>query len=144
MARNFRRQRSAHPIAELNITNLVDLGFILLVIFMIATPLIQNEQTLPMNLPKVGAVPQPPVDSKEKFAIVGVDASGRFIAGEKSEQVTLSELQNRLRAYAKEEKPPVMRIRGDKTVQYDKVMQVMAEVMKAGLTRVTFDGLKED
>ena len=42
MARTFRRQRQLNPVAELNITNLVDLGFTLLIIFMIATPLIQS------------------------------------------------------------------------------------------------------
>ena len=35
MARNFRRHRVSHPIADLNVTNLIDLGFMLLIIFMI-------------------------------------------------------------------------------------------------------------
>ena len=51
MARTFRRQRTASPIADLNLTNLIDLGFTLLIIFMISTPLIQSEQTIPVNLP---------------------------------------------------------------------------------------------
>ena len=51
MARIFRRQRNLHPVAELNVTNMVDLGFTLLIIFMITTPLIQSEQTIPVNLP---------------------------------------------------------------------------------------------
>jgi len=60
MARNFRRTRSAtHPIADLNVTNLIDLGFMLLIIFMVATPLIQQEQTIPVNLPTVSKAPQP-------------------------------------------------------------------------------------
>ena len=56
MARNFRRKHTAHPIADLNVTNLIDLGFMLLIIFMVATPLIQQEQKIPVNLPvRVGA-----------------------------------------------------------------------------------------
>ncbi len=51
MARTFRRQRQAHAIADLNVTNLIDLGFTLLIIFMIATPLITQEQTTPVDLP---------------------------------------------------------------------------------------------
>ena len=47
----FARQRQAHPIAEMNVTNLIDLGFTLLIIFMITTPLIKQEQTIPVNLP---------------------------------------------------------------------------------------------
>ena len=58
MARKFRQHQRAHPIADLNVTNLIDLGFMLLVIFMIATPLIQQEQTIPVNLPTVSKAPQ--------------------------------------------------------------------------------------
>lgn len=144
MARNFRRHRAAHPIADLNVTNLIDLGFMLLIIFMIATPLIQNEQTMNVNLPKTTAIPTSPVDSKDKFEVVGVNRSGSFFVGENEQVVALADLQTRLRAFAGLEKPPVMRIRGDKDVQYEKVMQLTAEVMRAGLTRVTFDALRDE
>jgi len=50
--RTFRRQRTAAPIADLNLTNLIDLGFTLLIIFMIATPLIQQEQTIRSTCPR--------------------------------------------------------------------------------------------
>ena len=139
MARTFRRHRSAHAIADLNVTNLIDLGFILLVIFMIATPLIQNEQTVPMNLPKVTQVPQQKPDKDEKFVVVGVDAKGRFFVGEQATVVALPELQSRLRAYAQEAKPPVMRLRGDLSIQYQKVAELIAELQKAGLSRMNFD-----
>lgn len=138
MARNFRRQRSSHPIADLNVTNLIDLGFILLVIFMVVTPLIQNEQTLPVNLPKVTSVAQPKTKSDDKFVVVGVDASGQFYV-ETSAPVTLAQLQRRLREFAEEDKQPVLRIKGDMKVQYQKIAELMAEIMKAGLTRITFD-----
>ncbi len=144
MARNFRRHRAAHPIAELNVTNLIALGFMLLIIFMIATPLIQNEQTMNVNLPTTTAIQQTKADSQDKFEVVGVDRSGRFFVGENGQVVPLAELQGRLRVFAGMEKPPVVRIRGDKDIQYEKVMQLTAEVMKAGLSRVTFDALRED
>ena len=51
MARTFRRQRQTAPISDLNLTNLIDLGFTLLIIFMIATPLINQEQAIRVNLP---------------------------------------------------------------------------------------------
>lgn len=139
MARTFRRHRSAHAIADLNVTNLIDLGFILLVIFMIATPLIQNEQTVPVNLPKVTAVPQQKADRDDRFVVVGVDANGRFYVGDKATPVPLAELQSRLRAHAAEAKQPVIRLRGDMKAFYQKVAELIAEVQKAGLTRVTFD-----
>ena len=112
MARRFHRHRAAHPIADLNVTNLIDLGFILLVIFMIATPLMQNEQTLPINLPKVTEMPQSKDSKDEKFIVVGVDSAGRFYVESPTAPVALAELQSRLRAYAQDPKQPVMRIRG--------------------------------
>ena len=139
MARRFHRHRAAHAIADLNVTNLIDLGFILLVIFMIATPLIQNEQTLPVNLPKVTAMPPTKADKDDRFVVFGVDSNGRFYVENTSTPVALSELQSRLRAYAQDPKPPVIRIRGDMKVMYQKVAELMAEVHKSGLTRVTFD-----
>jgi len=42
-----------HAVAELNVTNLLDLAFVLLIIFMIATPLITSEQTIPIELPSL-------------------------------------------------------------------------------------------
>ncbi len=139
MARTFRRHRSTHPIADLNVTNLIDLGFILLVVFMIATPLMQNEQTLPVNLPKVTAIPEQKADKDDTFVVVGVDANGRFYVENKAEPMSLEQLRDRLRGYAGESKPPVLRIRGDMNVYYQKVAELMAEVTKSGLTRVTFD-----
>lgn len=138
MARRFRRQRATHAIADLNVTNLIDLGFILLVIFMIATPLIQNEQTLPVNLPKVSAVAQQKAKSDEQFVVVGVDASGRFYV-ENPTPLTLAQLERRLRELAAQEKQPVLRIKGDHKAFYGQFAELMAEVMKAGLTRITFD-----
>ena len=51
MARNFRRPRSAQPIADLNVTNLIDLGFMLLIIFMVVATVSKQEQSLPVSLP---------------------------------------------------------------------------------------------
>ena len=143
MARNFRRQRSTHPIAELNVTNLIDLGFILLVIFMIATPLLQQEQTIPVNLPTVSKIPQTKPDKNDRFVPVGVDANGRFYVETKLAPLSLTELRSKLRAFAAEAKPPVIRIRGDAKVPYQKVAELFNEVQKAGLTRFTIDAQSE-
>ncbi len=138
MARNFRRHRSAHPIADLNVTNLIDLGFILLVIFMIATPLIQQEQTIPVNLPTVAAIPQSKANKEERFVAVSVDGRGYYVDN-RTTPVTLPELRSRLRAYAAEAKPPVIRIRGDAEIRYQRVAELFSEVQRAGLTRFTID-----
>lgn len=140
MARNFHRRRSAHPIAELNVTNLIDLGFMLLIIFMIvANPTLQKEQTIPVNLPTVAKTPSNEAKADDHFVAVGVDAKGRFYVDDRNTPLTMSELRSRLRGYAAQAKPPVIRIRGDATVPYQKVAELFTEVQNAGLTRFTID-----
>jgi len=138
MARNFRRPRAAHAIADLNVTNLIDLGFILLVIFMIATPLIQQEQTVAVNLPSVAKAPPPKSKPDERHVAVAIDARGFYVDNQPT-PLTLAQLRPRLAALAAEPKPPVIRVRGDAAVPFQKVAEVMTELQRAGLTRITLD-----
>jgi biopolymer transport protein TolR len=139
MARNFRRQRAAHPIAEVNVTNLIDLGFILLVIFMVATPLMQKEETIPVQLPSLTPSPATKADPEDRFVAVGVDSKGQFYVESARETVTLAQLKIRLKALAAEKKPPVIRVRGDAKVQWEKMAELMNEMQRAGLVRFTID-----
>lgn len=145
MARNFRRPRSSHPIAELNVTNLIDLGFMLLIIFMlVANPALQKEQTIPVNLPTVSKAQQQKADPTDRFIAIGVDAKGQFYIENKNAVVSMPELRSHLRAYAHEAKPPVIRIRGDSRVPYQKVAELFNEVQVAGLTRFTIDSQAQE
>ena len=139
MARNFRRYRSSHPIADLNVTNLIDLGFMLLIIFMIATPLIQQEQTIPVKLPTESKSPQTKVDRDTKFHSVSVDVRGQFYLDNDTTPLTLAVLKSRLAVYSKDKDKVVVRIRGDEAVPFGKIVQVMDELKKLDLTTVTFD-----
>jgi biopolymer transport protein ExbD len=143
MARTFRRQRHAQPIADLNVTNLIDLGFTLLIIFMIATPLINQEQTIPVNLPKASKSPQVKVDNSTRFVAVSIDAQGRFYIDEQTVPVPIPELRERLRGFAARSNPPVIRIRGDGNVPYARIIQLMDELQKANLLKFTFDDVAE-
>jgi biopolymer transport protein ExbD len=143
MARTFRRQRHAQPIADLNVTNLIDLGFTLLIIFMIATPLINQEQTIPVNLPQASKTPQMKVDSSTRFVAVSIDAQDRFYIDEQPVPVPLGELRERLRGFASRTNPPVIRIRGDGKVPYARIIQLMDELQKANLLKFTFDDVAD-
>src|SRR5450631_4152525 len=131
MARTFRRPRQAHPIAEMNVTNLIDLGFTLLIIFMIATPLINQEQTIPVTLPSESKSAQQKPDKSTHYVAISIDAKGNTYLDERTEPVGLAELRSRLRVYATESKPPVIRIRGDSKVPYAKIVGLMDELKQA-------------
>jgi len=137
MARTFRRPRAIHPIADLNVTNLIDVAFTLLIIFMIATPLIQQEQTIPVNLPteSVKTQSKPPPDTE--FQAIAIDRTGNFYVG--TRRVTFAELSSSLAAMAAKSNPPVIRIRADLTLQWQQVVRLMDEIKKRNLTKITFD-----
>ena len=137
MARTFRRKSQLHPVAELNVTNLVDLGFTLLIIFMIATPLIQQEQTIPVNLPGESKRTQQKLDPDVQFIAISIDRDGNFYYD--SQRMSLPEISRSLMAAAAKPKQPVIRIRADLTLQWQQVVRVMDEVKKHNLTKITFD-----
>jgi biopolymer transport protein TolR len=139
MARTFRRPRQSHPIAEMNVTNLIDLGFTLLIIFMIATSTSTNEQTIPVNLPLESKSLQQKPDKDTKFVAISVDAKGNTYLDEAPTPIGMAELESRLRLYGSSAHPPIMRIRGDARVPYEKIVQVMDELKKANLLKFTFD-----
>ena len=139
MARTFRRKSQLHPVAELNVTNLVDLGFTLLIIFMIATPLINQEQTIRVNLPVESKSPQVKPDRNERFVTIAIDTGGAYYLNSETRTVGMGELRRRLQTMAAEAKPPVIRIRGDARVHYEKIVQLMDELKKANLLKFTFD-----
>ena len=141
MARIFRRKHSTQPIAELNVTNLIDLGFMLLIIFMVAASVIKQEQTIPVKLPSESKSAQEKPDKDARFVAISVDAKGNFYLDGKL--IPLAELRVRLRGYAAEPKPPVMRVRGDGDVSYKRIVQLIDELKKVNLLRFTMDTLSE-
>lgn len=143
MARTFRRNRQMHPLSELNVTNMLDLAFVLLVIFMIATPLINQEQKIDVDLPVETQRPQPPPDRDTKFVAISVKADGLYrIDADGNRPLAARDLPARLRALAEASRgsePPVIRIRGDAGVDYQKIVTLMDELQKVGLSKVNFD-----
>ncbi|MFO1447864.1 MAG: biopolymer transporter ExbD [Opitutaceae bacterium] len=139
MARTFRRHRTAHPLADLNVTNLVDLAFVLLLIFMIATPLINQEQTIPVNLPVESKRDQTRPDKNNRFVAISIDRQGRFYFD--SSPVTFAELSSRLATFSSEpvDRQPVIRIRADLSLQWQQVVRVMDELTRYKLSKLQFD-----
>lgn len=137
MARTFRRHRQSAPIAELNLTNLIDLGFTLLIIFMIATPLINQEQTIPVNLPVESRSTQQPPNPQIVFQTVTVRADGTFTLG--TRQIDRAQLAREFAVFGAQENPPVFRIRVDANATAQHYIIVYDELKKAGLTKISMD-----
>jgi biopolymer transport protein ExbD len=142
MARTFRTKRQTHPIAELNVTNLIDLGFMLLIIFMLTTSASKQEQTIPVNLPIESRSPQKKSDAS-KYVVVTVKAEGFYLDADPA-GLSLRQLQARLAELSANAAKTVIRIRGDESVHYEKIIQLMDALKKADLTQITFDTQTEN
>ena len=136
MARNFHRKRGSHPIADLNVTNMIDLGFILLVIFMIAASVIREEQTIPVSLPVQSAQPQPKPDPKDRFETIAVQANGAILLN--GQPYTVRQLAPELAKFAAEPRQPVIQLRCDAKTSMQQIVTVLDELQKHNLTRIAF------
>jgi biopolymer transport protein ExbD len=122
-------------VAELNVTNMVDLGFSLLIVFMITAPLLHQEQTIPIDLPIESSRPQR--QDRDEFQSVSIDRNGIYYWDDR--RVTFQQVQLNLAAIAGQAKPPVLRIRADFTLQYQRVVALLDEVKKNNLSRISLD-----
>ena len=117
---------------EINITPLMDLAFVLLIIFVITRPLL--EQSMNLQLPSVGKLQTPQQVKKTDIRTVEVGASGAIrYRGAAS---TMAQLESQLVAEHKQNPKIVVNIRADKTAQWDHVAKVLGMCMKNGITQV--------
>ncbi len=123
----LRRHRSGiKPVAEMNLTPMMDLTFILLITFIITFPLIENG--IPIKLPQGKSKP---IDVSQTTATVTIDKEGRYYIGDLT--VTLDELRSEL--VQKKEANPELRvvIRGDVAAQYGAVAEVAKLLSALGI-----------
>jgi len=114
--------------SEINVTPFVDVMLVLLIIFMVTTPLM--ERGIEVQLPKEKAES---VNLEEGF-IITVKKDGRVFLQDQS--VPLGQLQGRLQKIFSGKSFKEIYIRADKTNAYGYVMKVMAAVKEAGISRV--------
>ncbi len=121
---------------ELNITPLLDLAFVLLVIFIITTPQLSND--LEMNLPTAPKTNTPPPPTKKNKIVV--DAAGHIVFNE--QPVELPALKPMLVALKASDPDPAVVVSGAAEVDYQAVVGVLdalrqTEITKVGLATVT-------
>jgi biopolymer transport protein TolR len=127
-SRRRKRHRRA-PIADINMTPFIDVMLCLLIIFMVAAPL--PTAGVPLDLPKSEANA---LNSDKEPLTVSVDAKGDIYLQET--KVGLDEVVPKLTSIAQQGYEERIFVRGDKTVNYGQVMQVMGRISGAGFKKV--------
>ncbi|PLY02420.1 MAG: protein TolR [Desulfuromonas sp.] len=122
---------SRRTLSQINVTPFVDVMLVLLIIFMVTAPMM--EQGFDVNLPEVENAPG--IASKEEPVVVTVDRRGRISIGQ-SRVNTTAKLIPLLKQVMKERKDKSVLLEADQAVAYVEVMQVMAAVKSAGISRV--------
>ncbi len=128
---DHRRARRT-PMAEINVTPMVDVMLVLLIIFMVTAPLLVAG--VPVDLPdsKAGAL-----DQEAKPVQISLDSSGAiFIDDQPVAEAELSRRLAQIAGSAGEEGGPRIFLRADRGLDYGRVMLVMGEINNAGLRKV--------
>jgi biopolymer transport protein ExbD/biopolymer transport protein TolR len=114
--------------ADINVTSLVDVAFVLLIIFMITAPIMQGG--VDVQLPQAQARPLTP----NQGMVVSVDRQGRIFIDET--EVTYDDFRITFRALVERRQPSGVYVRADRRVPYGDVVRVLAVVRNSGIRDV--------
>jgi biopolymer transport protein TolR len=130
------RRRRLVPTADINVTSLVDVAFVLLIIFMITAPMMQGG--VPVQLPKAeGRLLQP-----NEGIIVTVDRNGRIWVDQTL--VSYNEFRASFRALVARRGTSNVYLRGDRRGNYGNVVRVLAAMQAAGATKINLTTEEEE
>lgn len=115
--------------SEINITPMVDVMLVLLVIFMVTSPMLVAG--IEVDLPKTEASP---ISGNEQPLVISIKKKGEVFLFET--MISENNLVEKLKEVTKENKDARIFVKGDKDVHYGKIVEVMSSVQNAGFTRV--------
>ena len=118
-----------HVMAEINVTPLVDVMLVLLVIFMVTAPMMQ--QGVQVNLPKADTKAMTPA---EESVVVSVDKSGKTFINK--DEIPAGDLRNRLSTMFVSRAKKEVFLKADASVPYGEVVRAMADIKGAGIERL--------
>lgn len=117
------------PLSEINVTPLVDVMLVLLIVFMVSAPLLQ--QGVQVDLPKTNS--KPLADQKKQFVLV-VKKNGSIEINNNS--VPLKNLREKLQEIFKNIEAKEIFVQADQNVRYGLVADVMSQIQMAGISRI--------
>jgi biopolymer transport protein TolR len=120
------------PMAEINVTPLVDVMLVLLIIFMVTAPLLTS--AVPIDLPDSRANP---MDQENDQITISIMGDGRIYLDD--QELSPGSLPDRLAALPVDAsgKPPLVVLRADRALDYGRVMEVMGELNHAGFNSIS-------
>jgi biopolymer transport protein ExbD len=127
----FSDNKQQGPMAEINVTPMVDVMLVLLVIFIITAPLFTH--AIKLDLPNAQSAAAP---TKPETITVSIDAKSHIFWDK--DEVSQADLGKKLLAAAQKQPQPELQLRADKSTRYEIIAQVMAAAQTNGLTKMGF------
>jgi len=124
------------PAADINVTSLVDVAFVLLIIFMITAPIMQGG--VDVQLPRAEARPLQPKEG----LVVSINRSGQIFVDETA--LSFEDFRAAFPAMVAARKPNGVYLRGDQRVQYGVIVRVLAVMRQSGIADVGLVAEAED
>ena len=123
-------KHGGHALTELNITPLLDLVFVLLVIFIITTPQMMNNLEINLPSPK----PPPKSDQKPKFTRIAIDAKGGITLN--GAAVTLAQLKEQLATLKAADPELAVVVKGSDEVEYQGMVGILDTLQQLDISKV--------
>ncbi len=127
----FNDNKQNTPMADINVTPMVDVMLVLLVIFIITAPLFTH--AIKLDLPEAQSAAAP-----EKPDTISLSINGEGTIFWNNDPIQQKDLDARLAAAAQKKPQPELQLRADKSTRYEVIAQVMSAAQSNGLTKLGF------
>jgi biopolymer transport protein ExbD len=125
------KKQTAAPMAEINMTPLIDVMLVLLVIFIITAPLFTH--AIRLDLPKVAAAP---ARETSQTISLSIDAAGKLYWN--GGVITQEQMRARFAQAGRQADQPEIHLHAERNTRYEVIAQVMGAAQQAGLERIGF------
>lgn len=129
LAKNNCLTRKRQFVNEINVTPMVDIMLVLLIVFMVTTPVLITG--INIELPETHSSP---IDNQSQPLIVTIDKNNKLYIIDT--QIDMQELVTTLERFTKKKKSMRIFVQGDKSISYGLVVDTMSRIHKAGFTQV--------